>query len=108
MRTREELVRRAERQRARRIGARRCGNCRRPAELMLEWAGQTIPVCRACKARLDAPGRPLCSCALEEAGFLGSRTAAPIPPPLAEDREVDGPRSASGPLQGLRKRMKGQ
>ena len=63
MATRKERERRAAGQRARRLAARACGNCGSPAELMMTWGdGQTLAVCRSCKARLDSqPMEPYCA-----------------------------------------------
>ena len=57
------MTQKADRQRARRMAARQCGNCGEPATEMKSWAGQTIPVCGQCLSRLNspAPQTPYCS-----------------------------------------------
>ena len=52
MTTPQELRRRAERQRKRRMAQRFCGNCGEPADAMVDWGRQRIPICRACQGRL--------------------------------------------------------
>ena len=48
-----EMRLRAEQQRRRRMARRSCGHCGEPAEVMLDWAGQRIPICRVCQALLN-------------------------------------------------------
>ena len=47
-----EMRRRAAQQRTRRMARRHCGNCHEPAEVMLDWGAQRIPICRLCHALL--------------------------------------------------------
>ena len=57
MTTPQELRRRAERQRKRRMAQRFCSNCGERADAMVDWGRQQIPICRACLGRLtgDTP-----------------------------------------------------
>ena len=52
MTTPQELRRRAERQRKRRMTQRVCGNCGERADAMVDWGRQRIPICHACRGRL--------------------------------------------------------
>ena len=51
--THGEMRRRAAQQRRRRMARRACGHCGGPAEVMLDWGGQRIPICRVCEGRLN-------------------------------------------------------
>ena len=49
-----DRMRRTVRQRTRRMAGRVCGHCDQPADVMLRWGRQSIPICRRCKDHLDA------------------------------------------------------
>ena len=49
----DDLRRRVQRQRDRRMEQRVCGNCSKAADLMLPWGGQRIAICEVCFAKLS-------------------------------------------------------
>ena len=69
MTTVEERNRRAGLQRRRRMARRRCGNCNEPADQMLDWLGQAIPICCSCRGRLNIGPIPIL-CAFDEVNPL--------------------------------------
>lgn len=64
--TDEERSHRAEQQRARRLANRSCGYCGDPAEAMLSWGNQQVPICTPCQRKLKAPAAPTPWCAFNE------------------------------------------
>lgn len=94
-----ELYRRAELQRARRMARRMCGNCGGGADEMIKWARQSIPVCRACLRRLEAPpSRDEPYCAFEEVLPHQLRPVAAVP--VAPQRDSpETPEEAPGVVQ---------
>ena len=80
---------RAEQQRRRRMSSRTCGNCGELAEIMLRWAGQTIPICRPCKGRLDAPPIPEPLCSFYEVDSETLRPPDVISPPVLESDQPE-------------------
>ena len=84
MTTIEERERCAEQQRHRRMTQRRCGNCYDPAEEMMEWLGQAIPICSSCRGRLAfLPTAPIC--AFGEVSPLFARPPEQVIPPTVPE-----------------------
>ena len=56
MTTAEQLSHEADLARKRRLAKRTCGYCDEPAQEMLDWGRQRIPICAECLERLHQPG----------------------------------------------------
>ena len=84
MSTIEQRQIRAEQQRHRRMANRRCGNCPSPAEEMLDWLGQAIPICSLCRGKL-AIKAALPVCAFDDVSPLLVRPSEQgFPPAVSE------------------------
>ena len=84
--TNVEHANRAEQQRARRLAKRTCGQCGEPAAAMAPWAGQQIPICGTCQAKLDGPTTPEPWCAFNELHTIELRPQVPSAGLLVEAR----------------------
>ena len=80
MRSVKELALRAAQQRERRTARRVCGLCGEPVEVMMQWADQSVPICKECKGALEAlkhnSGR---HCAFDEVTPDQLRSAQELP-----------------------------
>ena len=103
MSTFEKRRNRAEQQQRRRMASRRCGNCLNEAEEMLDWMGQTIPICLSCNHRLGIPPSER-FCAFDEVSPLVARPPVPVPTPAAVE-VADGPDEWDGAEESVGQRL---
>ena len=89
--TAEERSQRAEQQRQRRLAKRNCGSCGEPADTMLPWGNQQVPICSPCQRKLEAPAPTAVHCAFEEVHPRELRPQATPMPILIEARLLPAP-----------------
>lgn len=105
MSTAGERASRSEQQRNRRMRQRSC-RCGRPADLMLDWLGQSVPACRVCHQKLESAGLFEYVCALDEvpASLLRPVSQSSVEPgdvPQSADLQEEGEVADEKPRRSL-------
>ena len=99
---------RAEQQKARRLARRTCGYCDRPAETMLPWSGQQIPICGSCQAKLDGPEAQPVWCAFNEIHPRELQAQAPVDGIMIEARLLPMAETPAAERRSLLARLLGK
>ena len=89
--TAEERSQRASQQRQRRLAKRSCGSCGEPADTMLPWGNQQVPICSPCQMKLETPATPAAFCAFDEVHPKDLRPQTSLEAVVVEARLLPAP-----------------